>query len=241
MASEYLKKLAQNEKPREKRELTPEEKRRNWWDYHRLHVIIAAVLAVVAAVMIWDIFIQRDPVPDYQIAYIGSTYLPADTASSLETALAELGEDLNGDGRVLVKVKEYPLFAADTNFQTVMAAQVQLNSDVTNCESFFFLMEDPALFSTQFELLAYPDGSVPTQWTEPDEAMWYAWTDCPVLMGLPLGSYTEYTVEGTITGDNQQVLAPLYIARRSYDEWDTFHYLDGCTALWQKLLEGAAE
>ena len=35
MAGEYVRWLARNEKPREKRELSPEEKRRNWWAYHK--------------------------------------------------------------------------------------------------------------------------------------------------------------------------------------------------------------
>ena len=55
MAGEYVRWLARNEKPREKRELTPEEKRRNWWDYHKWHV----VLAILCAVLLGDVTMMR--------------------------------------------------------------------------------------------------------------------------------------------------------------------------------------
>ena len=35
MAGEYVRWLARVVKPAEKKELTPEEKRRNWWAYHK--------------------------------------------------------------------------------------------------------------------------------------------------------------------------------------------------------------
>ena len=41
MASEYHKWIARNEKPEEKRQLTKEEKWKNWWYYHKWHVVIA--------------------------------------------------------------------------------------------------------------------------------------------------------------------------------------------------------
>ena len=39
MASEYWKWKFKDVRPEEKRELTPEEKRKNWWHYHRWHEI----------------------------------------------------------------------------------------------------------------------------------------------------------------------------------------------------------
>ncbi|MBQ7802006.1 MAG: hypothetical protein IJ375_06765 [Oscillospiraceae bacterium] len=241
MASEYLKKLAREQAPREeKRELTPEEKRRNWWDYHKWYVAAAAAALVLLGLIVRDVFFNRDPEPDYQVAYVGSAYLPEDTGAALASALAELGEDLNGDGQVLVKVAEYPLFADEAaGYQTGMAAQVQLTVDLSNNESFFFLMEDPARVQEQLELLAYPDGTVPAAGEAPSEELWYAWTDCPVLTGLELGEYTEDTLDGTVTGDNQELLSELYIARRVFTAEDEAELLPGWEALWAKLLEGA--
>lgn len=239
MASEYLLKLAREQAPPEKkRELTPKEKRQNWWHYHKWYVMIGAVALVLLGLMIREMFFDRDPVPDYKVACVGSAYLPEDTVAALETALAELGEDLNGDGQVLVRVNEYPLFADDTDYQTVMAAQVQLAGDMDNNGSFIFLLEDPAAFQEQVGILAYPDGSVPAEDADISEGLYCRWSDCPVLAGLELGEYTAYTTQGTVTGDNQQILSGLYVARREIWEKES-DSLAGAVAFWQKLTAGA--
>lgn len=238
MASEYLKKLAREQKIEEvKHEMTDKEKRQNWWYYHKYHVLIAVVALVLLGFMIKDLFFNREPEPDYQVAYIGSTYLPEDTAAALETELARMGGDLNQDGQVVVKVREYPLYADEANYQTVMSAQVQLSVDVGDCESFIFLMEDPERFQEDFELLTYPDGTLPEGNAD---GIWYAWTDCPVLMDLQLGEYTEYTTGGTIVGSNREVLESLYIARRYVPE-EYEGTKDGAIALWEQLIAGATE
>ena len=41
--------------------------------------------------------------------------------------------------------------------------------------------------------------------------MVYRWTDCPVLTGLDLGSYTGYTSVDEAQGSNQDVLKNLYL------------------------------
>ena len=59
MASEYLLKKAKEEaKPEEIHTMTKSEKRRNWWDYHKWHVVIAAVLAL-CLVIIWKRCLTR--------------------------------------------------------------------------------------------------------------------------------------------------------------------------------------
>ena len=97
MASEYLKWLARDEKPEPKRELTPKEKRKNWWHYHKWYVAVCVLAVLFVAAMAWDIIANRSQEPDYQVAHVGSTYLPDETVMALQNALADLGEDLNGD------------------------------------------------------------------------------------------------------------------------------------------------
>ena len=109
MAGEYVRWLARDVKPLEKKELTPQEKRRNWWDYHKWHVVLALVCLVFAVDLISDVVHNARNKPDYKIAYVGSTDLPEDTARALETALAALGEDLNGNGNVQVELLEYQI------------------------------------------------------------------------------------------------------------------------------------
>ena len=231
MASEYLKWLARDEKPEPKRELTPKEKRKNWWYYHKWHVVVCVLAVLFLAAMAWDIIANRSQEPDYQVAHVGSTYLPDDTVTALQNALADLGEDLNGDGQVLVRVNEYLIDDEMTGY----AGQVQLSVDISDYDSFIFLMEDPARFQEQFELLAYPDGTVPEEGAAVSENLWYSWTECPVLTALPLGGYT---LDSGAEGDNQKVLSELYIARRAYGDDHGFRYLDGNIALWEKMTEG---
>ena len=107
MAGEYVRWLARNEKPREKRELTPEEKRRNWWDYHKWHVVIAIVCAVLLADLIYDSVWNRRNRPDYVVAYVGQTALPDSLVRVTEEGLAQLGEDVNGNGEVRVELRQF--------------------------------------------------------------------------------------------------------------------------------------
>ena len=143
MASEYLKKKYQDVKPDVKRELTPAEKRKNWWHYHKWHVVIGAVLLAILGSMVWNT-LQR-VMPDYQIAYVGTAALPDDTAAAVENGIAALGEDLNGDGRVVVRLVQYTS-SGEIDAQAAMAAEVRLMADMTACESYFFLLEDPEKF-----------------------------------------------------------------------------------------------
>lgn len=239
MASEYLMKKAREQVvPEQKRELTKAEKRANWWHYHKLYVIAGVVALAVLTGLIWDLLVKREPKPDYQIAYIGSSYLPGDTTAALETALQEICDDRNQDGKVIVKVKEYPLYADESaGYQTPVAAQVQLSVDISDYESFVYLLEDPEAFQRDFELLVRPDGTAPNPGET--EGICYRWSDCPVLANLELGGYTEYTMNGTITGDNQEVYSGMYVARRAVfaDGGDQ----SGAIAFWQKLIEGAKQ
>lgn len=152
MASEYWKWKFKDVQPEEKRELTPEEKRRNWWHYHKWHVVIGVALVGIGANLVWNALGIGEVEPDYRFAYVGTNYLPEDTAAALETALAGLGEDLNGDGQVVVSLRQYPSNAGvDAGMATT--AEVQIMADIMECESYFFLLEDPESFQADYEIL----------------------------------------------------------------------------------------
>ena len=50
--------------------------------------------------------------------------------------------------------------------------------------------------------------------------MVYRWTDCPVLTGMELGSYTSDAVQSA-SGDSQQLLADYYIGIRGARQKET--------------------
>lgn len=211
MASEYLMWLARNEKPEEKRELTPQEKRRNWWEYHKWYVVagIAALFAV--AFFVWDIAQNAKNTPDYQIAYVGKTFLNDETITALQDAFAELGEDLNGDGQVLVRCNQYNLDPDSVDMYTTMAASTQLLADFSQGTSFYYMVLDPEAFQSEYNLLAQHDGTSPAEGTD------------AAGLCIPLEEYLD--IEG-LTG--------FYLGHRAYDADDASEF-----SLWENLVNQA--
>lgn len=228
MASEYLLKKAKEQAPGEKpRPLTPAEKRRNWWHYHKWWVLAGLVLIWIAGSMLWNVLGIGRVEPDYIFAYVGKEPLGEATASGLEAALASLGEDSNGDGRVTVSLRQYatgrsgdPETAAYYNY----AADTRLLADVTAGESYFFLTDDPLGLQRAYQLLAEADGSPPAEEDYSVTGKVLRWTDCPVLRALEA---------------DQEALSGLWLGRRCfYGQAARGHEAE--EALWQMLIEGAA-
>ena len=160
MASEYWKWKFRDVRPEEKRELTAEEKRRNWWHYHKWHIALGIVLAVFAGSLIWQVLGIGEIEPDCRVAYVGSTLLPDGTAAALEAALSALGEDLNGDGQAVVSLQQYVSGGEADMMGTTAATAVQLMADIVEGESYFFLLEDPEQFQQAYHVLRRLDGSL---------------------------------------------------------------------------------
>lgn len=127
---------------------------KNWWYYNKWFVVfgIAAVLSVLGVIAG---NLKREK-PDYQIAYVGVYPLSEDTASSVESAFAAVGEDLNGDGQVIFKLNQYP--TAKNADPEIALGQVgwetQLMADLLDCESYFFLLENAEEFNNNYDILA---------------------------------------------------------------------------------------
>lgn len=239
MASKYLTWKYRDVRPEEKpRELTAKEKRANWWHYHKWYVAGGLALAIALGSILWNALGIGRVVPDCQIAYVGASPLPADAVSALENALAQLGGE---DGRITVKVHQYvsadgsgdedaAMYAAATN-TTMMA-------DLTSCDSYFFLLEDPDTFQQKYQVLRRLDGTLPTDFDRDYENCYLAWTDCPALAELELGDYSETVLGRTVSGENQELLSRLYIARRGFWTEKTVSDPDKCDALWAALTKG---
>lgn len=226
MPSEYHKWLARNEKPEEKRELTEKEKRANWWYYHKTHVIVGALVVLLTVWFVYDTWIDVPVKPDLQIAYVGGQILPQDTVDVLQTALGAMMEDLNGDGQVLVRINQYQLSMESEDYMLLMAEQARLAADISECESFMYLMEDPSYVQKGYGPLAYPDGTAPGEEDLASEKLWMACKDCPVLMGL-------------LEEKDQKLLSELFIARRVVRDDQKDACLEGNVALWEQLIQRA--
>lgn len=238
MASEYWKWKFRDVQPDEKKELTPEEKRKNWWHYHKWHLATGVVLVGIAANLVWNALGIGEIKPDYQFAYVGTYLLPDDTAAALENALSGLGEDLNGDGQVVVSLRQYAS-GGETGMGMAATAEVQLMADIVEGESYFFLLENPEQFQQSYRTLCYLDGTLPEEGDYSAEGTYLPWKSCPVLRELSLGGYSYEVAGQSVAGDNQELLSELSIARRGFWTEEDAPYPEGCAALWNKLTEGA--
>lgn len=170
-------------------EMTAKEKRENFWFYHKWHVVLGAVAAVLLASFVWELASKVEP--DYTIALLSARVLPVGIGEALGEQLAPFADDRNGDGRVVVSVMEYGIYqddgaASDPNL--LMANMTKLMADVDMGESILFLTDDVEGFEEQYGFFAYNDGSTPEEGVRPDYArMGVRWGDCPALAALELG------------------------------------------------------
>ena len=239
MASEYLKWKYRDVKPDEKpAPLTGRAKRANWWHYHKWLVLGGIVLALALGDILWHALGIGQVRPDYEIAYVGRDPLPEDTAAAVENALAGLGQDCNGDGRTVVRLNQY-VSGGEESGDYAYASATRLMGDMEDCESYFFLLDDPDRFQREHQILRLLDGTLPDEGSGDDRPFTLAWADCPVLAGLDLGSYTQTVLGEHVTGDSQTLMAGLYIARRGFWTEKTAAFLPECDGLWELLTEGA--
>lgn len=198
------------------------------------------IVSVVGS-MLWNVLGIGQVKPDYQVAYVGSRKLPEACITALESGLASLAEDVNGDGTVTVAVTQH-VTANDANLENMIygyAAEVTVLADITEGESYFFLLEDPEGFQLDFQILAHLDGSIPAD--DDYEAMdkVYPWKSCPALAGLDLGTYEDNYLDETEIGACQDLLSELYLGRRYFLDADMDENPEANDALWQILTKGA--
>ena len=119
------------------------------------------------------------------------------------------------------------------------AASVTLMADITDCDSYFFLLDDPDGFQRNYQVLRRLDGTLPVDGSRDYDSCYLAWGDCPVLTALELGDYAEKLLDREISGSSQELLSGLYIARRGFWTEETTDYPDECDLLWEALTKGA--
>lgn len=126
---------------------------KNWWYYNKWFVILG-IAAVLSAAGVIAGNLKRVK-PDYQIAYVGEYPLSNETVLSVESALAAEGKDLNGDGKVVFKLNQYPTVKnADPEIALGQVGwETQLMADMLDCESYFFLLEDAEEFNHNYDIL----------------------------------------------------------------------------------------
>ncbi len=216
---------------------------KNWWYYHKWYVVCGIILLVILCNVTGNALGLWHKAPDFQIAYIGKAALPQDTVSALEQSFAAAEWDFNGDGETIVRVNQYILGNQSKDAETAYyeyASGLTLVGDISGCESYFFLMDDPNHFQRDYQLLAAPDGGCPEETDYSAEGKAILWADCPALSGMGLGSYSTLLLGEEVTGDNQELLAPLYFGRRCFYTKKRPENFGECRKLWEQLTKPAA-
>ncbi len=216
-------------------EMTKGKKWKNWWYYHKWYVLAGAVILWIAGSLIGSMLGIGKRVPDFQIAYVGSSTLPPETATALETAFASLASDYNGDGEVFVQLNQYTLHSGDGEMLYDYASELSLMGDISACQSYFFLTDDPAYFQDQYQIFAAPDGSAPEDADHSVDDKVILWKDCPLLFQQELGTYSLSLLDQEIAGNNQELLSGLFLGRRCFYEDDTTPNALKCSQLWELL------
>ena len=121
----------------------------NIWFYYKKHILIG--LAVVLVLVYLGIQKLNTEKPDYHIGLVRSASLSDEDLNALNAAFTAAGQDLNGDGQVLVQIHTYyaDLADEDENAGVNNAEAVQgLDADLIGKMSGIFLLEDVATFQT---------------------------------------------------------------------------------------------
>lgn len=217
--------MARRETPREMPDMTPAQRRANWWHYHWRHVLLGGIILAILGGILLDQ--ARERKPDCCVALVTRREADSQTLSSLQAALERVSPDSNGDGEVHVDVYSIQIDYTSQDLSPealrVMEANVdKLNFDFYTRRSGIFLLDDPENFQRNHQALAYLDGSTPPEGSEDWENMTVPWADWPGSESVELGNRREDS---------------LWFARRIVTGPKDEAALAGAQALWETMFQ----
>ena len=131
---------------------------KNWWWYNKRFVLIGLVVLAICAYM----FIQSagETEPDYFVGMVSTVPRSPEELAALEKRITDAGEDINGDGEVVLQLKSYAIDLDDpspnagyNNYEKIAA----LDGDLVGKISGIFLMDEPEAFQDKTNgILAQP-------------------------------------------------------------------------------------
>lgn len=103
---------------------TPKSWLENFWYHHKVGTLIGAFGLVVLTVLIVSMVTRVTP--DYKAVMVTENGLLPDEVTYLEEILAQYGEDINGDGKVVVNINNLCLGNGVNQTANMQALQIQL-------------------------------------------------------------------------------------------------------------------
>ncbi len=217
---------------------TKKDKAKNWWYYNKVPLFTIIGLAAVAVSIFCSIAFKVKP--DYTIAIMNEVMMDNESIKIVEDRIAQYGEDLNGDGQVLVTISNFAVAQSTSDsaydVQAQQAAFVKFAADMSTAESMIWLhdivgyhsMGDTAgIFQKLDTDKAVGDGTM------------IEWNNVPGLAGEDFSAYTG----DIITPENlQTVFGTLRLSIREKagsfiekkDELVEYH--DACLRLFHNLM-----
>ncbi len=142
---------------------TKKEKINHWWYYYKKTLFISILLGLLVFAYIFSIVTKE--VPDYTIGYLGSSFYDQTALDMIGDHLEQYGEDLNGDGQVIIHMNNCSLGTSDpndySNIEQQQAGYVRFASDMSSADSMIWIHDDygyavsghdfDPLFVTMFE------------------------------------------------------------------------------------------
>ena len=209
--------------PKEMPDMTPQQRRDNWWRYHWLYVLMAVLAAITVLGIVWEQVTKERY--DCSVALITRYAATPAEIASIQAALEQVCPDHDGDGEVHVAINAIQIDYTSTDMDDaaiqVMTTNVdKLNSDFFTRQSGIFLLDDPEYFQIAHGALAWLDGSTPPEGALDWEDMTIPWKDWAGAAGVEL--------------DNCEA-DRLWFARRAvFDQADEAAFA-GAGALWTAL------
>lgn len=184
---------------------TGRDKRKNWWYYHKIHILVGVIAVALVGSFIYSMVSKVDP--DYTVALLTSYSMPETGLNQLEKCITPYADDRNGDGQVVVNVVNY-VFSddADADYAQQQASVVRFLADASSNEVMIYLHDETAFdaLKENFDgFFQYTDGRTMPEDADDFENAMVSWDDIAAFK-----QFEPQTEEGELyTAD---ILSQLY-------------------------------
>lgn len=132
-----------------KAELTPKQKRQNFWHYNGVKILSFVIIIGIIGAYVYSV-VKRVK-PDYTVALITQTNYSDEIVAQIGAEFEKHGEDRNGDGKVSVYINTYQYLlgqGADTmDTDAVMMGITRVIADCEACESLIFITDEQSFIN----------------------------------------------------------------------------------------------